>query len=823
MTKSSDLNVTLHALGHHESSSIFPSELSDNDLLSFLKITTELAADEVFWMRSDSEIFYVNNAACEKLGYPREKLLGMKVWEWDPLFPQDVWPTFWSELKAKQHVDFETQHQNQQGETFPVRIKGHFLHHDGEEFLIAFVSDISDIKSKETALKRQSEQLESLVDKRTAELEREKRKFEEFVNLAPIGIAITRFDDGSFQYINDEFARFTGHSIEELNRMDYWQLTPKKYEELEHKQIESMQKTGRYGPYEKEYIHRAGHCYPVRLSGIKIREQDGHEYIWSVVQDITQQKEFEIDIQKANERAQANAFRLKLANDSAGIGVWEWDISTNELVWDDWMYRLYGLDRNQFSGAYEAWESAVHPEDIDQAKHKLEEAITGLGVYDPEFRVVHPGGEIRFIKATAEVLRDDKGEAVKMIGVNYDITDQVNAIEHLALAKQEAENAARAKSDFLANMSHEIRTPMNGVVGMLQVLRGTQLTPQQHSQLDIAISSADSLLVLLNDILDFSKIEAGKLNIEAIEFNLAKQIEGVVSTVSHAIPDDSEVELILKTSGLEDLVVLGDPVRLRQVITNLVSNAIKFTGSGSITIEAGVIASNENTLSFQCKVSDTGIGIEPHQLDTLFDKFTQADSSTTRKFGGTGLGLSICKTLCELMNGNITASSEPGKGTSVTFELEFGIPKANTSNRDGKTELHNVSEAVKNFGEQKVLLVDDNMINQLVAEHMLQQMGVSVDKCVNGREAIEALANETYALVLMDCQMPEMDGFEATRRIREGEAGQRYKQIPIVAMTANAMQGDRELCLTAGMDDYIAKPVEEKLLRSTLAKWLAVP
>lgn len=415
----------------------------------------------------------------------------------------------------------------------------------------------------------------------------------------------------------------------------------------------------------------------------------------------------------------------------------------------------------------------------------------------------------------------------------------------LKRAKQQAEESAESKARFLANMSHEIRTPMNGVVGMLQILKRSQLNQKQIDQLNIAINSADSLLVLINDILDYSKIDSGKLNIETVEFNIHEQYQAVIETTMIMIPDDADLQLKLDDSGLEEILVVGDPIRLRQIVTNLVSNAIKFTSSGHVTLSASLQEKAGNGLELRCSVQDTGLGIEPQKLESLFEAFTQADDSTTRKFGGTGLGLSICKRLCELMGGSISASSEPGKGSCFSFEIMLEKAVSGTESDPtaehvsdiqndsvpAEDSLENVNSesgsnssndgANKPFNGQHILLVEDNKVNQLVAQHMLTQLGLQVDIRANGKEALEALNEGSYSLILMDCQMPEMDGFEATQRIRNGEAGDDYLSTPIVALTANAMQGDRERCLAAGMDDYISKPVEAEEFKSTLSKNLS--
>ncbi|KZZ14592.1 hypothetical protein A3750_01810 [Oleiphilus sp. HI0079] len=549
--------------------------------------------------------------------------------------------------------------------------------------------------------------------------------------------------------------------------------------------------------------------------------------LYGSFQDIDERVKADNALKEAIEHSASQTSRMRLANDSAAIGVWEWNLSTDEMTWDEWMYRLYDTSEDEFSGATEAWENRLHPDDIEHANSQFERAVSGEGKYDPEYRIVRPNGEIRWLKTSAEVFRDDSGKAIKVIGVNYDITEKVTNLEKLEAAKNAAEHAARAKGEFLANMSHEIRTPMNGVIGMLQVLKNSGLNREQSKQLDIAIRSAESLLVVINDVLDVSKIDAGKLDIESINFNLRDQINEIINVLSHTIPPDAELKLISDTTGVNHPNVLGDPVRVRQIISNIINNAIKFTASGEITLTARTEKTNESTLRLFVSVQDTGIGIAPDQLEELFEEFSQADASTTRKFGGTGLGLSICKKLCELMDGTIQATSELGSGSCFTFDI--GLLDGTLSQQRGasiapadssKTDL---AAGEFSFSGHKILLVEDNEVNQLVAKYMLEHMGLHVDICGNGLEAIDQLNRSAYELILMDCQMPEMDGYEATLRIREGEAGETHAKIPIIALTANAMIGDRERCLEVGMNEHVAKPIEESALRNVLSRWIHTP
>ena len=418
---------------------------------------------------------------------------------------------------------------------------------------------------------------------------------------------------------------------------------------------------------------------------------------------------------------------------------------------------------------------------------------------------------------------DEIGELIRWFNTFLDsLSQQRQAEEELKKAKEAAVAANVAKSDFLANMSHEIRTPMNAIIGMNELLLDSSLTKEQRDMANTVQNSAKSLLTIINDILDFSKIEADKLVIEHIEFNLLLVIEGVTALMGW---NAKEKGLHFASSVDPSLpaILKGDPGRLRQVLLNLIGNAVKFTPTGSVTLRVLPIAANDTTISIRFEIQDTGIGIPASSLPRLFDPFTQADTSTTRKYGGTGLGLTICKRLVTLMNGDIGVTSNTGTGTLFWVTLPFSqIPQGSQHHPEPTpvaAGLAPVSPKPADKNQHLLLLAEDNITNQKLAMLVLKKLGYSVHAVPNGREALEAVRSGSYSLVLMDCQMPEMDGFEATAAIRQLESGTDH-HLPIIAMTANAMQGDREKCLAGGMDDYISKPIDHSHLQRVLARWL---
>ena len=727
----------------------------------------------------------------------------------------------------------------------------------------------------------------------------------------------------------------------------------------------------------------------LRTKKIPILDDGGRpQYLLGISEDITVRKQDE-------EALRTSEFRLRCTLDVATDGLWDWNLTTLQAYYSPSWIRLLGLEDQDIplNNVFD-WKNRVHEDDYPGVEQALNRHLAGDSPgYMVEHRVRHRTGEWKWFSMRGKVMQwDGQGRPARMMGTMVDITERKlsearlaqaaqdlrQKNKELAIARDKALEAAKIKAEFLATMSHEIRTPMNGVIGMTGLLLDTPLNPQQREYAETVRQSGEHLLGIINDILDFSKIETGKLDLEDLNFDLHATVEEAVGLLGE-LAYTKGLELTCLVQAGVPTALRGDPGRLRQLLVNLIGNAIKFTERGEVVVSVSMEEESDaktaahlnsacRTLRFE--VSDTGVGIAPEQQARLFQPFTQADGSTTRKYGGTGLGLAICKQLVEMMGGRIGVNSKVGEGSifwlTVRFPLQseetqpiVTIPVAlrgrhvlivddhatnrrvleqslrgqgvmcesaeegfqaleclrnaagqqspfdlaildmqmpgmdglelarrikaepvisttrlvlltsvgqrgdakaaqsagivayltkpirqsllyeclslvlgSTSNAVASTHQsatpiitrHSLSEAQMR-SRPLILVVEDNPVNQKVAANMIEKLGYRVNVAANGREAVESLARIPYALVFMDCQMPEMDGFEATRVIRNQEAslqqaGGKPTHLPIIAMTANAMKEDRDRCLAVGMDDFLSKPVTSKSLAAVLSHWL---
>ena len=556
------------------------------------------------------------------------------------------------------------------------------------------------------------------------------------------------------------------------------------------------------------------------------RQPDGSTIWHGYIRDITQRKNAEEEISRyrqhlkslieANTRDLAkssqNLSETLSAMDKAGIGIHWVDFDTGKLIFcNDSAASMLGY-------SVEEMQSLSVPE-IDANISEQEFATVTARLFEAgtaKFESLQrkKDGTLLPVEITGYVQANSAVQPKRFITFITDITERKNAEQELQQAKIAAEQASEAKSQFLANMSHEIRTPMNGIIGMTHVTLRTELNAKQRHFVEKILESGQHMNDLLNDILDFSKIEAGKIEIDWSDFKLREVVDHFVNVISFR-SGDKKLELSVNLDPQVPDILSGDPLRLRQILINLGSNAVKFSkSSGSIRLSIQLLEQQQDDIKLQFSVADEGIGIAPEQQHKLFNQFSQADSSTTRKFGGTGLGLVISRSLARLMGGDLWFESEAGVGSTFHFSIKLKPAVDPGAIADSKAID---TTSIKSLSGKTVLLVEDNEINAELVLELLRLQGLRVVTAGNGAEAIEIVTRQSFDAVLMDCQMPEMDGYEATRKIRQIES---LRDLPIIALTANVLSKDREKVFESGMNDHVAKPIEPDSLFATLARWI---
>ena len=756
------------------------------------------------WNLATDEVYFSPRWK-DMLGYG-EGEVGSDPEEWlDRVHPEDRAHV---EARLKEHVDglagnFESEYRvlHKDGEYRWMLGRGIAVRDaNGEAVRVAgSQADINERKRAEASLQGAESRYRMLVERMPA-----------VVYIQEIG------SPDSAAYMSPQIESLTGYTPEECKNPDLrWRMVhPEDRGQMQAEDQRTVE-PGEVITTEYRVLHRDGRTVWVRNESVIVEDEaSGSRYWQGFMVDITERK-------RAEEELRRSEMNLAEAQRIAHLGSWEWDVRSGETSWSDEVFRMYGFEPGAFVPSLERMMEAVHPDDRDTVRQAVHDALYANRPYDFEHRVLRPDGTVRWIHRRAEVVRGEGGEPLRMVGTVHDVTERRRAEEELRQAKEEADAANRAKSEFLANMSHEIRTPMNGVIGMTGVLLDTDLTAEQREYAETVRSSGDALLALLDDILDFSKIEAGEVRIETIDFDLQGIVEETTAMFAERARDKG-LELVRSVGSDVPTALRGDPYRIRQILTNLLSNGVKFTEEGRVVLACERERDLEDTVTLRFEVSDTGIGITPEQQSRLFRSFTQADTSTTRRYGGTGLGLAISKQLVELMGGEIRVKSEPGTGSTFSFTIPLEKqPEGAIAQRDATKPAPlpaTLAPVEAKKRSARVLVAEDTLTNRMVAVELLKRRGYEVDVVSNGAEAVGAFSSTGYAAILMDIQMPEMDGYEATDRIRQQEGTQRH--TPIIAMTAHALQSDREKALSAGMDDYLSKPVRPEQLDGVLERWI---
>ncbi len=757
------------------------------------RIISDNSPDAIFVTDKEGNYVYVNQEATNLLGYSKKELLQVNVIDVVERFKTDRNILPYANLLSGEKHFFESNLIRKNGTILPVDINSVLLENGN---VYASCRDISIRKKFEKEL--------ILAKERAEESE---KIFHDLFNNLNSGVAIYEViesgKDFIFKYFNDSAERIDKQNRNDIIGKSIFDLRP------------NVEEFGLIETFRKVLKTKQPLHYPVKMYNDDVLEGYYENYVFllpsgelvAVFDDVTERVKFESDLSLAKEKAEESDFRLKLATDSGKLGVWDWNVKENFMVWNHRMFELYGISEKEFTGV-DSWVNALHPDDYEKANNEVELALNGSKEFNTTFRIIQPDNTIRHIKADAIVLRDTNSNPISMIGINRDITELITFQSELIKAKEKAEESDRLKSAFLANMSHEIRTPMNGILGFTSLLKEPGLKgDDQKKYLEIIQKSGERLLNTVNDIVEISKIETGIVKITPRIVNIGKHILTLCDFFSLEAQKKG-LELLVENNLTEDeLFIKTDKNKISSVISNILKNAIKFTEKGSIKIGC---RRNEDWL--EVCIRDTGIGIPDDRREAIFNRFEQADLKDSRVFEGSGLGLSIAKSYVEMLGGKIWVESEENKGSVFYFTVPYNNALLK-ENKSVKTRLKhpNMSETKK----LKILVAEDDNVSQIHLNIVLKDLAKEILFVETGTEAIETLKNHPdIDIVLMDIKMPEMNGYEATREIRGFN-----KDVIIIAQTAFALEGDKQKVLDAGCNDYISKPIFKKSLISLIEKY----
>jgi PAS domain S-box-containing protein len=633
--------------------------------------------------------------------------------------------------------------------------------------------------------------------------------FEFFVNESPDLVCIAD-SDAFYKAVNPAFTKVLGYSREELLSRPFVDFVHPEDLEKTYAEVQFLTNNNPTIDFENRYITKNGNLVHLQW---KANLNSSNNLIYAIARDITETR-------KTQGKLLSSEKSLNEAQKIAKIGSWDFNLMTQELNWSDELYKIFEIENKPNNpNLYGEYLSRFTPEDAEQLSINVGTTIANNVPYEMEHQIVFGDQKTKWVFCTGVPIVDDKNTVIALKGVVQDIT-QKKQIDETIKAKEKAEAANKAKSDFLANMSHEIRTPLNGIVGFTDLLLKMNFDKDQLEYLNMVNESANTLMDIINNILDFSKIEAGKLELDFEEIDLHELSHQIINLFKYEA-NYKKIDLIINIDTKVPQYIIGDSIRLKQIILNLLSNAMKFTFSGHIKLNVDLVEEKEGFSKIKFSVKDTGIGIKIKNQKKIFQSFVQADSTTTRKYGGTGLGLAISNQLLGLKNSELKLSSTFGEGSNFFFTIEFEKVKNKEEELSfiPKIKVQNKREGSKRHSDLKILIAEDNKINMLLAKTLIKNLfnKCTIIEATNGYEAVQKALMTIPDIVLMDIQMPILNGYDASLEIRKLKE---FRHIPIIALTAGVLSGEKERCLEHGMCDYIAKPIIQSELEETVFKWL---